>query len=1572
MIRSGSESGPTAQRARTSSDEFRCERIGELSSPTIFHFQSISACSPAARSAKRHRRPRSGIEPCRSPTWHNMAPASKAAKGNAPATSSASGPSTSSSSSSAATCTPTARKPNNRPTIIKSGNSQASNKPVLEPGQEPSPSPLFPVGYKTPISLLNERCQKLSFGKPAIVSKQLSSGLWTATVTLHRSHPKTKDHESVYMRPPPPPSPIAIEKPTALEARHWGAVYALFRFSNHLRLNIQLPPTTRDYWTALEVEKKNSGKGKDWYWSTAPFETQAEREKEAAARQSASGPERGSATGGGGDGRGPRSGNAHASGSSSHSNPAILPKAWTSAPEVKMPSALRDLVEETIRSLMPSTSSNYASGAATPLGSTQDYSDDDDGRDPSNAVPLPTAQEQAAADELVHLGFRKGYVSTALAYVLRARHQVSNASSDPLLMSLATQPFKSALLSYLHLHVSEDDLPERFRSSKPADSNARIATSHGSDALGRLWKAEALAKDVGIPVPMAVKLLEECAGEEGKVIELLSRKLNGWAQTFDIDDDETDEIDLEQVVRLSEEHVKQGWSQVLTAKEREPLQERRKDELMGLEGIFGDRFRKTDLGCEILVSSLKPRRQGTTPTDQVILRVLFHPASLYPSPSSDPDTSSPHLPTFYVYSSTLPAFIRLHLTALIAQQFVVEPRGAEWRDLAHAGYGGVVAEMATFLQENWERVVDHPPDSRTVLSKLLGSARSMRPGQATTGADKSNKSLNASRGRGPSRFFVSPAQQAELVRYWTETTQKPAYADMLALRSRLPAFDMKQRVVDLVGSNRVVIVSGETGSGKTTQVPSFILDDAIARGQAGSINIIVTQPRRISAIGVATRVAAERLEDINDISSRKLIGYAIRGERKAAKDCRMLFCTTGVVLARLSRGGDPDLAGISHIFIDEVHERSVDSDFLLLELRDLLKRNTKIKVVLMSATINQKQFSDYYGGAPCIEIPGFTHPVQDYYLEEIVPHLRNFSPAGKPTRKATQAQLDRMRDSFISRGVDNERHLSTIETLTRSERIDFGLVGATVAYCLEKSRDIGGDVLVFMTGVLEIKNAVKAIEGAISSSDRVEVFPLHANLTSAEQTSVFRKTKAGHRKVVVATNVAETSITIDGIVYVVDCGRVKENQFDPDTSVTKLVEAWTSKASSRQRRGRAGRTRPGQCFKLFSHYTEDTAMANYPTPEMVRIPLESLCLQIKAMRADEDVKTFLAKALSPPDVRAIDSAWATLRLLGAIEEGGGTKSRLTPLGMHLAMLPLDLRLGKMLVLAAIFKCLDPILTVAALLSSKSLFNLPFEKRDEAQKARSMFYTGRSDLLSDIKAFEGCIAARNDRGNSGLRAYAEDNFISLATFRDVLQLRTEYLHALSDVGFIPFRTQASDEALNTNAKNENLLKAIIFAGTARLVKVKLPPALFDKGASGAIERDRESKEVKYFERDGRVFLHPGSLLFTETRFTSPFMTSFSKHITTKPFLRDGTEVPLYGVLLFGEKVTVELDRGVTVGTDGWVMMRAWPRIGVLVNSLRRLFDADLEAMIKTPPDLEGEASPTVKAMLALLERDGGLY
>ncbi|GAA5924499.1 hypothetical protein JCM10213_004592 [Rhodosporidiobolus nylandii] len=1452
--------------------------------------------------------------------------------------------------------------------IVKSGNAGSSKPapPPLAPGETAPPPPLFPIGYKTPLSLLSERCQKQGWERPDVQPRKgANPASWTASVALRRKHPKTGEMETVFMRPPPPPSPIAVEKPSAMEAKHWAAVYALFRFANNLRLNMQLPPQTRDYWSALEAEKAASPPNKQWLWSTTPFETAA-----AAPPPPSSAPAASSST----TSRAPSAGSSRANTPSSaflapgqKAIPAPLPKSWQEAPEVRMPTALRDLVERTIRDSLPELEGELGASAGG----------DDHGAEDASAAPA-TAEEQALEAEFVSLGFRPGHVSRALAF----------ARSSPV-----PGPLRTQVLSHLHLIVPEADLPASFRAARPADATIRNATAKDSEALGRVWRAERVAREVGVGVEWVegeMGLLREAGGGEeegdmeGRVVDVLVRRL--------MDVDASEEAAEEEREKLGEQALRAFWAAGgagISAEEKQELEERRNDELMGLEGLFGGRFRRVKGGVEVAIP-LSPRGAKRAPTggDTLALRVLFHPSSLYPSPTGPSAPAA--LPTFYLSSPTLPPYIRLHLLYLLSSQFLPSSAsGGAPLELADAGFGGVVGEMVAFLEENAKAVADDPPDARGVMARLV--APSARASASSLSASaRIIKTTSAGPRRKRARREPTAEEHLALKEQHERLMRTEGYAKMLGQRKRLPAWGMREKIVELVRKERVVIVCGETGSGKTTQVPAFILDDLILSSQGASASIVVTQPRRVSAIGVASRVAAERCEELSPSASPgagSLVGYAIRGERKAGQGCRALFCTTGVILSRLSRGGDPDLESVSHIFIDEVHERSVDSDFLLLELRDILQRNPNIKIILMSATINQAQFSNYFGSAPVIEIPGFTHPVQDHYLDAYLPrllHSNMYRPSGKPARKATQAQLDRMRASYVEHGVDegDVRALAALELATRAEKIDFGLVGATVAYCLEQSRDVGGDILVFSTGVLEIKNSIEAIRQAVPRSElpSLLIVPLHANLTSQEQNSVFRPTPKGMRKIVVATNVAETSITIDGVVYVVDCGRVKSNSFDPESGITRLVEEWTSRAGCKQRRGRAGRTRPGVCYKLFTHYTEDVHMNPQPTPEIQRTPLEALLLQIKATRPDANVGEYLSKALDPPNIKAIESSWATLRLLGAVQaegagaEGNGMAARLSPLGMHLAMIPVDVRLAKMLVLASIFRCLDPILTIVAILSSKPFFNNPMEKRDEAKKARASFYTAKSDLLSDAKAFEACLVARKD-GNAALRHFAEENFLSLATFRDVLSLRTDYLNALSSVGFLPERCRADDPSFNENSQNENLLKAIIFAGTARLVRVKVPKAVFDKGISGAIERERESREVRYFEPDGRVFPHPTSLLFEETKFATPFVTYFNKQVTTKPFLRDVNEVPLYALLLFSPgRITMELDRGVTVHlgakSEQWIPLRAWPRIGVLVNGLRRLFDHELEGELEEP-GFGGPTSPAVSTMLELISRDGGI-
>ncbi|GAA5974236.1 hypothetical protein JCM11641_003345 [Rhodosporidiobolus odoratus] len=1519
--------------------------------------------------------------------------------------------------------------------IVKSGNAGA-NKPEpkpLAPGETPPPPPLFPIGYKTPLNLLSERCQKNGWERPDVQPRKGTlPNSWTASVALRRKHPKTNEMKTVFMRPPPPPSAIAVEKTNAMEAKHWAAVYALFRVANNLRLNMQLPPQTRDYWAALEAEKAASTPNKQWLWSTTPFETAA-----AAPPPPSSSPPSTQTS----SSRAPSTASASScrAGTPSSSSLALnrsqgpppLPKSWLEAPEVRMPTALRDLVERTIRDSLPDLENEMNCAGSGGGGDDHAASSHSHGNHGDGSTPF-SPQEQALQAEFLSLGFRPGHVFRALAY---SRTSASNARLNPATL-------RHDLLTNLHLLVPESDLPPAFREARPADATIRNATSHDSEALGRMWRAERVAMEIGVGVEWVEREFRELsavAGEgqegdvEGATVDVLVRRL--------VSADETGQEEGERE-KLGEEEWRKWFRQAEGAKEfsteeKEELMQRRDDELLALEGLFGSRFVRTKEGVEIAIPTTTNgvgRGKASAAIEALSLRVLFHPSSRYPSPSAPGEPA--HLPTFYLSSTSLPPYIRLHLLTLLSSSFLPSSpsseNGGTWLDLVEGGYGGVVAEMVAFLEEHARGVIDNPPDAREVLDRLRSpSERASASLASNLAGQRMTKSASSGpqRGGGRKRREPTPEEHVALKRQFEELQRTEGYQRMLEQRKRLPAWGMKERIVELIRKERVVIVCGETGSGKTTQVPAFVLEDAILRSTGASTSLVITQPRRVSAIGVSSRVAAERCEALSpgsQPSPNNLVGYAIRGERRAAQGCRALFCTTGVVLARLGRGGDPDLQSVSHIFIDEVHERSVDSDFLLLELREILQRNPKIKIILMSATINQKQFSDYFGGAPVIEIPGFTHPVVDHYLEAYLPRLlasKAYRPTGKPARKATQVQLDRMRESYIARGVDegDVRGLAALELATRAEKIDFGLVGATVAYCLEQSRDVEGDILVFMTGVLEIKRSIEAIAAAVpsSQSSSLLILPLHANLTSQEQTAVFRPTPAGKRKIVVATNVAETSITIDGIVYVVDCGRVKENAFDAESGITRLVEQWTSRAGCRQRRGRAGRTRPGVCYKLFTQYTEDVHMNPQPTPEIQRTPLEALLLQIKSTRPTANVRDYLSKALDPPNVKAIEGSWATLRLLGAVvaegagAEGDGLSARLTPLGMHLAMIPVDVRLAKMLVLAAIFRCLNPILTIVAILSSKPFFNNPMEKRDEAKKARAKFYTGKSDLLSDARAFEATLAARKD-GNAALRSFTEDNFISSSTFRDILSLRTDYLSALSSVGFIPLRATASDPAFNENSQNENLLKAIIFAGTARLIRVKMPKAVYDKGISGAIERERESREVKYFEPEGRVFPHPASLLFEETKLATPYCTYFNKQVTTKPFLRDVNEVPLYALLLFSPvRISMDLDRGVTIHlgarSEQWVHLRAWPRIGVLVNGLRRLFDKELEGELEEPgfggallssfllntltlsfggplppvrsctpgimliriPTRAGPASPAVQAMLELISGDGGL-
>ncbi|KAJ3081545.1 hypothetical protein HDU99_005408 [Rhizoclosmatium hyalinum] len=416
-----------------------------------------------------------------------------------------------------------------------------------------------------------------------------------------------------------------------------------------------------------------------------------------------------------------------------------------------------------------------------------------------------------------------------------------------------------------------------------------------------------------------------------------------------------------------------------------------------------------------------------------------------------------------------------------------------------------------------------------------------------------------------------------------------------------------------------------------------------------------------------------------------------------------------------------------------------------------------------------------------------------------------------------------------------------------------------------------------------------------------------------------------------------------------------------ENSTLCLVDTLASRASCKQRRGRAGRIRPGTCYKLFTRNLEQTQMASHAVPEILRVPLEQLCLSLKAMGVD-DVKTFLGKAISAPSEQNVDGAVRVLRDLRAVDK---VTDKLTPLGKHMASLPVDLRIGKMLVYGAIFGCLGSVLTVAAILSNKSPFMAPSDRRDEAKERRKTFMWDKSDLLTDCRAYEGWAEA----SGKGKRAEAEfcetvrrqvsfakltdpQNFLSMATLTAISDSRKQYLDTLVDIGFVNGEeaklTLSGGGKYNMYSKDSRIVKAAIAAGLyPQIVSIKHPDVTYVETANGAVEREPLPHELEFMtENDGRVSLHPSSVLAEIGKFEDLLLVYHQKMQTSKVFVRDGTMISPWPVLMFGGDLEVDHEAR-TVGVEGGVRFQAFPRVAVLVGGLRRLLDRVLEKKIREP-------------------------
>uniref|UniRef100_A0A5B6ZGD2 RNA helicase n=1 Tax=Davidia involucrata TaxID=16924 RepID=A0A5B6ZGD2_DAVIN len=717
---------------------------------------------------------------------------------------------------------------------------------------------------------------------------------------------------------------------------------------------------------------------------------------------------------------------------------------------------------------------------------------------------------------------------------------------------------------------------------------------------------------------------------------------------------------------------------------------------------------------------------------------------------------------------------------------------------------------------------------------------------------------------------------------------------MQEFRRSLPAYKERDALLNAISQHQVLVVSGETGCGKTTQLPQYILESEIEAARGAACSVICTQPRRISAMSVSERVAAERGEKLGES-----VGYKVRLEGMKGRETRLLFCTTGILLRRLLV--DRNLKGVTHVIVDEIHERGMNEDFLLIVLKDLLRRRPEMRLILMSATLNAELFSSYFGGAPMIHIPGFTYPVRSHFLENIVEMTgyrltpyNQIDNYGQEKMWKMQKQTLRKRKSQIASAVEDaleaadfrEYSPRTRESLScwNPDSIGFNIIEHVLSHICRKERP--GAVLVFMTGWDDINSLKDQLQAhpLLGDPSKVLLLACHGSMASSEQRLIFNKPEDGVRKIVLATNMAETSITINDVVFVVDCGKAKETSYDALNNTPCLLPSWISKASARQRRGRAGRVQPGECYHLYPRCVYD-AFADYQLPELLRTPLQSLCLQIKSLQLGS-ISEFLSRALQSPEPLSVQNAIEYLKIIGALDEN----ENLTVLGRHLSMLPVEPKLGKMLILGAIFNCLDPTMTVVAGLSVRDPFLMPFDRKDLAESAKAQFSArDYSDHIALVRAYEGWKDA--ERQKSGYE-YCWRNFLSAQTLKAIDSLRKQFFYLLKDTGLVD-----NIETCNSWSHDEHLIRAVICAG------------LFP-GICSVVNKEK-SIALKTME-DGPVLLYSNSVNSQEPKIPYPWLVFNEKVKVNSVFLRDSTAVSDSVVLLFGGNIS----RG---GLDGHLKM-----------------------------------------------------
>ncbi|XP_068623976.1 ATP-dependent RNA helicase DHX30-like [Battus philenor] len=617
---------------------------------------------------------------------------------------------------------------------------------------------------------------------------------------------------------------------------------------------------------------------------------------------------------------------------------------------------------------------------------------------------------------------------------------------------------------------------------------------------------------------------------------------------------------------------------------------------------------------------------------------------------------------------------------------------------------------------------------------------------------------------------VFPPSESQLAR--RNRTLKQKFEDYDEGLSPLPIDQYADEITSKLEESRVVVVVGAAGCGKSTRAPAAIL-----RKWGSSVTAIVSEPRRVAAIGLAQRVADELGEEVGES-----IGYQVRLHSKVPRPTSgvILYCTSGVLLRRLQL--NPGLEGCTHVIIDEAHERDVNTDLTLLLLKQALRLNANLKVVVMSATLDTQVFTKYFDPCPVVEVPGRTFPVHVSYLEDI--------------QKKFQLSLPQSMENCEK--DDGKPHVNCQEVVDVIKAID--------------KSEAEGAILVFLPGWAEIKQVKLLLDELFANSTIHMVLPVHSRLSTTDQTKMFEKPAPGIRKIVLATNIAETSITIPDVVHVVDTGAHKENRIKEGTGTASLETVWVSQAGAKQRTGRAGRVQPGQCFRLYTQKREES-FTPYTTPEILRVPLEQTVLNCKTYAPDDKAESFLSQLPEPPSIKSIQLAVNDLIDLGALSPS----EKLTRLGSLLAGMTLHPRLGCCVLHSVVLGNAVAAANMAAHCSaSVELFRNAADRRDEIREIKRK-YNERSDHAALHWIQDEFERNLEELGWKGVDGWCNEQGLIKDRLNYVKSVSNLHLQQLLKSGAVEPNPDA--EELNRFSDVDELTAALLLSGSNALLKTR---------------------------------------------------------------------------------------------------------------------------------------------------------